>query len=153
MEIGSCKGDSGAPLVQFISSGDYFMVVGILHGSLDHCEDDRIDVPGLFTRLNSQVILEFITKGQTLIETYFQAVKDGDLNQVKEIAFNLKINNPVDNNGITLLQTAINYGQTKVVVFLLNELQNLGIETAETLEIMDNLCNSTSKVVAKLTFN
>ena len=89
MEIGSCRGDSGAPLFQFMSSGDYFTIVGILDGSLDHCEADKTDVPQLFTILNGQDILKLIKEGQTFMETYFQAVKDGDLEQVRFIAFNL----------------------------------------------------------------
>ena len=124
------------------------MVIGTLHGSKDHCQDESIDSPSIFARLKNPSILEFIKNGQTLIETLFQAVKDGDLNLVKEITLDLMNVNPVDDNGITLLRTAKDYGQTKVVVFLLSELEAFGIDTAETQDVMNSLCKLPNAISA-----
>ena len=126
-------------MVQFVSSGQYYIIIGTLHGSKDHCQDASIDYPSIFARLKNPSILEFVQKGQNLIETLFQAAKVGDLNQVKEITLDLINVNPVDDNGITLLKTAKDYGQTKVVVYLLSELEAFGIDTPETQEVINSL--------------
>ena len=140
-EVGTCPGDSGSPLVKLMSftSPPFYMLVGVTHGSSDHCEDRRIDAPGIFARLKNENILKFVTEGKTLIDSLHQAAIEGNLDEVKEMTKFLINVNPVDNDGKTLLRNAHDNGKQKVVIFLLEELQNLGIETDETNEITETL--------------
>ena len=118
----------------------FYLLIGINHGSSDDCEDDRIDSPGIFTRLKNKQILDYVNNGLNLIETLHQAAITGDLGQVRQMTQNLTNVNPIDNQGQTLLQNAYKNGRMKVVILLLERLQSLGIETAETEEMVEKLC-------------
>ena len=58
---GSCKGDSGGPLMHFVS-GDgeepYYVQVGVVHGGIGECGSK--DFPGIYARLEDEDNLNFI---------------------------------------------------------------------------------------------
>jgi len=55
---GSCKGDSGGPLMYFNSEIDRWIQIATVHGGIRDCGD--VDFPGLYIRLDDPVVLNFI---------------------------------------------------------------------------------------------
>ena len=73
-EVGSCPGDSGAPLVKYMSHKEkpYYQLIGVLHGSSDRCQKETaVSAPGLYARVDHPEILSFIVnakKGKIMID-------------------------------------------------------------------------------------
>ena len=64
-QVGTCSGDSGAPLVKYMSSKEkpYYQLLGVLHGSSDMCnEETAVTAPGLYARVSHPEIHAFIMK-------------------------------------------------------------------------------------------
>ena len=57
---GTCKGDSGAPLLMEKFNGDEITIVqvGILHGGAEECSNKRF--PAIFNRLSNPSIFKFV---------------------------------------------------------------------------------------------
>ena len=56
--FGSCKGDSGGPLMIFDPSEKRWFQVGMVHGSVEEC--GHKDYPGIYVRLEAEDIMSFI---------------------------------------------------------------------------------------------
>ena len=73
-EVGSCPGDSGAPLVKYMSHKEkpYYQLIGVLHGSSDSCQKETaVSAPGLYARVEHPEINDFIIKTKKGNEMYF----------------------------------------------------------------------------------
>ncbi len=55
---GSCKGDSGGPIVKFIDVEDRYVLVGIVEGGIGKCGNS--DYPAIYIRVGDREILSFI---------------------------------------------------------------------------------------------
>ncbi len=55
---GSCKGDSGGPIVKYIDIEDRYVLVGIVQGGVEAC--GHPDYPGIFVRVGHPEVLAFI---------------------------------------------------------------------------------------------
>jgi secreted trypsin-like serine protease len=55
---GSCKGDSGGPLMYLDSEIDRWIQIATVHGGIRDCGD--IDFPGLYIRLDAPDVFNFI---------------------------------------------------------------------------------------------
>ena len=57
---GSCKGDSGGPIVKFETSGEnvHYVQIGIVQGGIGRCGSRRY--PGIYVRLDDPEILDFV---------------------------------------------------------------------------------------------
>ncbi len=55
---GSCKGDSGGPIVRYIDVEDRYELVGIVQGGVAEC--GHPDFPGIFVRIGEPEVLSFI---------------------------------------------------------------------------------------------
>ena len=67
---GSCKGDSGGPLMHFVSDGGeepYYVQVGVVHGGIGECGSK--DFPGIYARLEDEDNLNFIRQAIGLRES------------------------------------------------------------------------------------
>ena len=63
--LGTCPGDSGSPLVKFLSQKErpYYQLIGVLHGSSDMCKKETaVTAPGLYARIEHPEIHNFIVK-------------------------------------------------------------------------------------------
>ena len=60
MDAGSCKGDSGAPIFEYLEyQNQQFMVAyGVVHGCLERC--CTTDHPTIFTNLGDKEVLDFV---------------------------------------------------------------------------------------------
>ena len=56
---GSCKGDSGGPIMTKNVFSKKWTQVGIVYGAIGECGEE--DYPGIFIRLNHPLVLGFIT--------------------------------------------------------------------------------------------
>ena len=56
---GSCKGDSGGPIMTKNLSSKKWIQIGIVQGGVGECGDK--DYPGIYIRLNHPLVLNFIT--------------------------------------------------------------------------------------------
>ena len=56
--FGTCKGDSGGPMVQ--DDGVLVTLIAIVHGAITNCDGSRY--PSIFTRINHPSILNWIYK-------------------------------------------------------------------------------------------
>ena len=55
---GSCKGDSGGPLMYLDSDTERWIQIATVHGGIRDCGD--VDFPGLYIRLDDPSVLNFI---------------------------------------------------------------------------------------------
>ena len=57
---GSCKGDSGGPLMKLDLTGQHeqFVQLGVVHGGVGEC--GNTDFPNIFARLEDPKVLKFI---------------------------------------------------------------------------------------------
>ena len=55
-EFGTCRGDSGGPMVQ--DDGVIVTLIGVVHGAISSCDGSRY--PSIFTRVNNPLILNWI---------------------------------------------------------------------------------------------
>ena len=60
--VGSCKGDSGGPLIKFVSDTavPHYVQVGVVHGGIGVC--GSMTFPGIYARLDEEDNLNFIRK-------------------------------------------------------------------------------------------
>ena len=56
---GSCKGDSGGPILISNLFNKKWTQIGIVHGAIGECGEK--DYPGIYVRLNHPLVLDFIT--------------------------------------------------------------------------------------------
>ena len=56
---GSCKGDSGGPLMIYNLFSRIWTQIGIVHGAVGQCGE--IDYPGIYIRLNHHLVIDFIS--------------------------------------------------------------------------------------------
>lgn len=61
---GSCKGDSGGPLMLFDPSLKGWLQVGMVQGGTGRCGS----LPGIYVRLEDEEILEFIKFGKLILD-------------------------------------------------------------------------------------
>jgi len=57
---GSCKGDSGGPLMIFNTAETLFTQVGVVAGGINSDQCGNFDLPTVYTRLDHPEILGFI---------------------------------------------------------------------------------------------
>ena len=55
-DFGTCRGDSGGPMVQ--DDGVIVTLIGVVHGAISSCDGSRY--PSIFTRVNNPLILNWI---------------------------------------------------------------------------------------------
>ena len=77
---GSCRGDSGGPLMQFSRSDGSWIQFASVQGSVGNCGD--IDYPGIYIRLDHHSVMKFIAStigklGGNLVVMYkFNKIRD-----------------------------------------------------------------------------
>ena len=66
--VGSCKGDSGGPLMHFVSEAEvpHYVQVGVVHGGIGECGSKNF--PGIYARLEDEDNLNFIRQAIGLRE-------------------------------------------------------------------------------------
>ena len=130
---GSCPGDSGGPLMKFDYEASCYKLVGTLHGSKDKCdeEDNVLDEPGLYTRLEDPDIFSFLQKALRYIDNAHYNAMYGYVDEI--VSFHSSMTNPnpvVARDGSTILHIAAEHGQFYIVKEFL--------ENWEELPLMDN---------------
>ena len=58
--FGSCKGDSGGPVIRFNSEREHFEQIAVVQGGIGACGDR--DIPGIYARLRDPGVFAFITQ-------------------------------------------------------------------------------------------
>ncbi len=81
---GSCKGDSGGPLMYYaVEQGARWVQIAVVQGAVNKCGD--IDYPGLYIKLSDPSIFNFI---KSAIDTFAIPEDDVETGKIKHFFYN-----------------------------------------------------------------
>ena len=66
--VGSCKGDSGGPLLKMNDAYTGYIQIGIVHGGISGCGNKQY--PSIYARIEDPEIHEFITGVSKLLSCF-----------------------------------------------------------------------------------